>query len=149
MITLSIRIERLANSEGLPLPSYATQGSAGMDLTAAIPDEITLEPGERALIPTGFRIEIPAGYEGQVRARSGMALKRGIGIPNAPGTIDSDYRGEVGVIIINWDTEPQCILRGDRIAQLVIAPVVRAELIETVALEQTPRGEGGFGHTGF
>jgi dUTP pyrophosphatase len=149
LITLSIRIERLANSEGLPLPSYATQGSAGMDLTAAIPDEITLEPGERALIPTGFRIEIPAGYEGQVRARSGMALKRGIGIPNAPGTIDSDYRGEVGVIIINWDTEPQCILRGDRIAQLVIAPVVRAELIETVALEQTPRGEGGFGHTGF
>lgn len=149
MTSLSIRIERLANSEGLPLPSYATEGSAGMDLTAAILDEITLEPGERALIPTGFRIEIPEGYEGQIRARSGMALKRGIGIPNAPGTIDSDYRGEVGVIVINWDTKPQCILRGDRIAQLIIAPVVRAELIETSSLDQTQRGEGGFGHTGF
>jgi dUTP pyrophosphatase len=146
--TLSVRIERLAHSEGLPLPSYETEGAAGMDLRAAIEAPIELQPGERALIPTGFRIEVPQGYEAQVRGRSGLALRHGIGLPNSPGTIDSDYRGEVGVILINWGQEPHTVSRGDRVAQLVIAPVTRAELLETEALDRTPRGSGGFGHTG-
>jgi dUTP pyrophosphatase len=119
-----------------------------MDLLAACEDHITLQPGMRALIPTGLCVEIPSGYEGQVRARSGLALKQGLGIPNGPGTIDSDYRGEVGVLLINWGDEPQTIRRGDRIAQLVLAPVVRAAWIETERLEGTPRGSGGFGHSG-
>jgi deoxyuridine 5''-triphosphate nucleotidohydrolase (dut) len=148
MTSLPLRVQRLPHGAGLPLPAYATDGAAGMDLLAACEDHITLLPGKRALIPTGLCIEIPNGYEGQVRARSGLALKQGVGIPNGPGTIDSDYRGEVGVLLINWGDEPQTIRRGDRIAQLVLAPVVRAELIETEQLEGTPRGGGGFGHSG-
>jgi dUTP pyrophosphatase len=145
---IALMVERLPHADGLPLPSYATEGAAGMDLIAALREPLVLQPGDRAVVPTGLRIEIPEGYEGQVRARSGTALKRGIGIPNAPGTIDSDYRGELGVLVINWSREEQTIARGERVAQLVIAPVARAEVIETGSLSRTPRGTGGFGHTG-
>jgi dUTP pyrophosphatase len=145
-ITLSI--QRLPEAQDLPLPSYATEGAAGFDLYAAIPDSITLLPMERRKIPTGLRMAIPAGYEGQIRARSGLALQKGLGMVNAPGTIDSDYRGEIAVLIINWSDEPQTIRRGERIAQMVIAPVIRAQLQETATLQETVRGSGGFGHTG-
>lgn len=148
MARLTIRLQRLPHGEGLPLPEYATEGAAGLDLVAACEGEVKLMPGKRELIPTGFRIEIPAGYEAQIRGRSGLALKRGLGIPNAPGTIDSDYRGEVGVLLINWSDEPQTIRRGERIAQMVVAPVARAELIEADKLDGTMRGSGGFGHSG-
>ncbi|MCD6361747.1 MAG: dUTP diphosphatase [Armatimonadetes bacterium] len=134
--------------EGLELPAYATEGSAGMDLRAAIEDELVLEPGARALVPTGIRIAVPPGYEAQVRPRSGLALRHGITLPNAPGTIDADYRGPVAVIMANLGDEPFVIRRGDRIAQLVIAPVARAALEVVPELPRTGRGEGGFGHTG-
>jgi dUTP pyrophosphatase len=143
-----VRVNRLPEASDLPMPAYATQDAAGLDLYAAVPESVTLAPGQRRLIPTGIRVAIPPGYEGQVRARSGHALRRGLGMVNAPGTIDSDFRGQVCVILINWDQEPQTIHRGDRIAQLVISPVARAELIETDDLDETPRGSGGFGHTG-
>lgn len=143
-----IEVRRLPHAAGLPRPSYATEGAAGLDLVAASEADVTLAPGERAAIPTGLCIAIPPGYEGQVRARSGLALRRGLGMVNAPGTIDSDYRGEVMVLLINWSAEPQTVRRGERIAQLVIAPVARAELVECEALDATERGEGGFGHTG-
>ena len=120
-----------------------------MDLYAAVPEPITLNPGGRAQIPTGFRISLPLGYEAQVRARSGLALNRGLGMVNAPGTVDSDYRGEIRLIMINWSQEPQTICRGERIAQLVIAPVARVRLVPSDSLDETPRGEGGFGHTGI
>jgi len=145
---VTVAVERAPGTEDIPLPAYATDGSAGMDLYAAPESEITLPPGHRALIPTGIKIAIPSGYEGQVRARSGLAWKRGLGMVNAPGTIDSDFRGEVHIILINWSDEPQTIQRGDRIAQLVIAPVIRAELVEEKHLDLTERGDGGFGHTG-
>lgn len=132
----------------MPLPSYASEGAAGMDLYAAVPEPVTLMPGGRALISTGFRIALPLGYEAQVRGRSGQALNRGLGMVNAPGTVDSDYRGEIQVIMINWSQEPQTIRRGERIAQLVVAPVIRVELILSSSLEETRRGQGGFGHTG-
>lgn len=141
-------VERMPTARDLPLPSYSTEGSAGMDLRAAVTDPVTLKPGARQLIPTGIRIAIPEGYEGQVRARSGLALKRGLGMVNAPGTIDADYRGEIGVILINWSEEPQTVTRGERIAQLVISPIARAEITETDLLSDTKRGDGGFGHTG-
>jgi dUTP pyrophosphatase len=147
-MTIRLGIKRLPHAEGLPLPSYATEGAAGLDLCAAIDADTVIAPGERALIPTGLVMEIPPGYEGQVRARSGLALKHGLGMVNAPGTIDSDYRGEVGVILFNWSAEPQTIQRGMRIAQLIIAPVVHVMVEEGVAVEETARGEGGFGHTG-
>lgn len=134
--------------EGLELPAYATGGSAGMDLRAAVADDLTLPPGARALVPTGIRIAVPPGYEAQVRPRSGLALKHGITLLNTPGTIDADYRGPVGVIMANLGEEPFVIRRGDRIAQLVIAPVVRADLEVLPELPDTERGEGGFGHTG-
>lgn len=134
--------------EGLDLPAYATEGSAGMDLRAAVADDLTLPPGARALVPTGIRIAVPPGYEAQVRPRSGLALKHGITLLNTPGTIDADYRGPVGVIMANLGEEPFVIRRGDRIAQLVIAPVVRADLEVLPELPDTERGEGGFGHTG-
>jgi dUTP pyrophosphatase len=147
-IHMCVAIERLDYAKDLPIPSYATEGSAGIDLRAAVVEPITLARGERRLIPTGLRMAIPAGFEGQVRARSGLALRSGLGMVNAPGTIDSDYRGEIGVILINWSDSPQTISRGDRIAQLVFAPVARAELLEGPVGDETARGSGGFGHTG-
>ena len=142
-----LRVSRVPGAEDLPLPSYASEGAAGLDLRAALPSRLVLGPGERALIPTGLRLAVPAGYEAQVRPRSGLALRHGIVLPNSPGTIDSDYRGEVQVILWNAGPEPFAIARGDRIAQLVIAPVARVEL-EEAALDETPRGAGGFGSTG-
>ena len=130
----------------LPLPSYQTPGAAGADLRADV--ALRLEPGQRALVPTGFAIEIPPGFEGQLRARSGLALRSGVGLPNGLGTIDSDYRGELQILLMNWGAEPVEIQRGDRIAQLVIAPVVRAEFSLAETLSDTARAEGGFGHTG-
>lgn len=143
-----VEVERLAHGEDLPLPAYATAGSVGVDLRAAVAEELLLPPGGRLLVPTGLRVAIPVGFEGQVRGRSGLAARHGIGLPNAPGTIDSDYRGELKVILINWSDEPFTIRRGDRIAQLVFAPVTTAELVEVERVEDTSRGGGGFGHTG-
>jgi len=142
-----VRIARVAGAEDLRLPAPATAGSAGVDLPAAVDGEIVVEPGARVLVPTGFRVAVPAGFEGQVRPRSGLA-RQGLLLPNAPGTIDADYRGEVGVIVWNAGTRPFTIRRGDRIAQLVVAPVAHAEWEEVAELDATARGEGGFGHTG-
>ena len=145
-----LRVERLPHAEGLPLPAYETPGSAGMDLRAAVAEEapVTLAPGARALIPTGLRIALEPGFEAQVRPRSGLALKHGITCLNSPGTIDSDYRGEVGVILINHGQEPFVIRRGERIAQMVIAKCEQAAMVEVEALDDTARGAGGFGSTG-
>ncbi len=150
MTKTQIQILRLPHAEGLPLPTYETAGSAGMDLRAAVPEDqpIVLAPGQRVLAPTGLKIALPPGYEAQVRARSGLALKHGIVCPNAPGTIDSDYRGECGVILANIGAEPFVIRRGERIAQLVIARHERADWIEVETLDETARGTGGFGSTG-
>ncbi len=146
----AVQIQRLPHSEGLPLPAYETAGSAGMDLRAAVPQDkpLTLAPGQRVLVPTGLKIALPLGYEAQVRARSGLALKHGLICPNAPGTIDSDYRGECGVILANIGAEPFVIRRGERIAQLVIAKHERADWVEVEELDETARGAGGFGSTG-
>lgn len=151
-MSLRVHVARQDSADGLPLPSYATPGSAGMDLFAALDssEPIVLAPGVRALIPTGIRLQIPRGFEGQIRARSGLALRNGIALVNAPGTIDSDYRGEVRVLLINLGDDPFSIRRGDRIAQIVIAPIARAELV-VVPMDElgvTPRGSGGFGSTG-
>jgi len=145
---LPIRITRLRDAQDLPLPSQATPGSAGFDLHAAVESTITLEPGARTRIPTGFAIAVPEGYEAQVRPRSGLALRHGIVLPNAPGTIDSDYRGEIQVIVMNAGDTTFQIERGDRIAQIVIAPVVVARWEEVADLDATDRGAGGFGSTG-
>ena len=139
---------RITRQTANPLPAYETADSAGMDLRAHLEEPVILAPGEHALIPSGLRVEIPPGYEGQVRPRSGLALKRGLTVLNAPGTIDADYRGDVGVILINLSPEDQRIDPGDRIAQLVFAPVTRAELVEVEELEESARGKGGFGSTG-
>lgn len=149
---MRIRIRRLPNARDLPLPAPASAGSSGFDLRAAIDGELVLRPGERALVPTGLVMEIPSGWEGQVRPRSGLALRHGISVVNAPGTIDSDYRGEVAVILVNLGEAPFSLSRGDRIAQLVLAPVAPAASIEweeADALEPSARGEGGFGSTGL
>ena len=146
MTPIPIAIRRLPHGDGLPLPAYASQGAAGMDVVAA--EALTLAPGARAAVATGFAVAIPEGHEIQVRPRSGLALKHGVTCLNTPGTIDSDYRGEVKVILANLGQEPFAIARGDRIAQLVPAPVLRATLIETDALDDTVRGTGGFGSTG-
>ncbi len=138
----------LPHGEGLPLPRYASAGAAGCDLHAAVEEPILLAPGERAAVPTGIALAIPDGFEGQVRARSGLALRHGIACVNAPGTIDSDYRGEVKVILGNLGREPFEIRRGDRIAQVVFAPVVRAEIQRVDELPDSERGPGGFGSTG-
>jgi dUTP pyrophosphatase len=143
---ISIAIQRLAHGEGLPLPSYATTGAAGMDVVAA--EDVTLAPGGRHAVATGFAIAIPAGYEVQVRPRSGLALKHGITCLNTPGTIDADYRGEVKVILANLGDEPFHVARGERIAQLVPAPVQQAAFVEVDELDATRRGDGGFGSTG-
>jgi dUTP pyrophosphatase len=143
-----VAVLRLPHGEGLPLPDYATEGSAGLDLLAALAEAVTLQPGARALIPTGLTMALPQGYEGQVRPRSGLALKHGLTVLNSPGTIDADYRGEVQVIVINLGEEPVTVARGMRIAQLVLAPVTRASLEEVSTLPSSVRGEGGFGSTG-
>jgi dUTP pyrophosphatase len=144
-----IQITRVTQSAAdIPLPAYATEGSAGMDICAAVESEVVLEPGQTALIPSGFAIALPQGYEAQVRPRSGLAIKHQVGILNAPGTIDSDYRGEVKVILTNFGAKNFVVRRGDRIAQMVIARYERARWEERDELDQTGRGSGGFGHTG-
>jgi dUTP pyrophosphatase len=146
MPVIDLQIQRLDHGLDLPLPLYATDDAAGMDLYAAV--DVILAPGARGLVGTGIALAIPSGYEGQVRPRSGLALKHGVSVLNAPGTIDADYRGEVGVILINHANSEFIIRRGDRIAQLVIAPVTRARILEVTALSDTARGSGGFGSTG-
>ena len=143
---IRIAVQRLPHGEGLPLPRYATAGAAGMDVVAA--EDVVIPPTGRHAVATGFAIGIPDGYEVQVRPRSGLALKHGVTCLNTPGTIDSDYRGEVKIILVNLGTEPFPVRRGERIAQLVAAPVLRAELLEVRALDETTRGAGGFGSTG-
>jgi dUTP pyrophosphatase len=142
-----VKIQRLRDN-GLPLPSYQSAGAAGLDLLADLDAPLILAPMERSAVPTGIAVAIPIGYEGQVRPRSGRALTEGLTMVNSPGTIDSDYRGELKVVAINLGVTPVTIARGDRIAQLIIAPVARAEIVEVTDLGQTPRGTGGFGHTG-
>ncbi len=145
---LTVEIQRVPGSEDLPLPEYATPGAAGIDLRAAVPEPTTLAPGERRGIPTGIRIALPLGYEGQVRPSSGLARDHGIAMVNAPGTVDSDYRGELVVLLVNLGQEPVTISRGDRVAQLVVAPVTRVAWREVESLPDSARGQGGFGHTG-
>ncbi|OYW13802.1 MAG: deoxyuridine 5'-triphosphate nucleotidohydrolase [Rhodospirillales bacterium 12-54-5] len=147
-MTMTISVTRLPHASGLALPSYATEHSAGMDLLAAIDAPITLKPFERKLVPTGLQIALPDGYEAQIRPRSGLALKNGITLVNTPGTIDADYRGEVGIIMINLSDQPFTIERGMRIAQMVIAPYTRAQFSEVLELPSSERGTGGFGSTG-
>ncbi|SFJ15941.1 dUTP pyrophosphatase [Bosea sp. OK403] len=148
MVTIPVR--RVGHGAGLPLPAYESAGAAGLDLRAALAEEGTLvmAPGERIAVPTGLALQLPAGFEAQVRPRSGLAFRHGITVLNSPGTVDSDYRGEVTAILINLGQEPFTIRRGDRIAQLVIAPVTQANLVETTILDETARGAGGFGSTG-
>ncbi len=148
--TLDIEIQTLAHGEGLDPPAYGSAHAAGLDLMAALPQDraLTLGPGDRALVPTGFAVALPPGFEAQVRPRSGLALKSGLGILNSPGTIDADYRGEIGVILINQGTEDFTVNRGMRIAQLVVAPVARVAWRPVAALDETARGDGGFGSTG-
>lgn len=148
MSHVTLHIKQLRAESPNPLPAYMTPHAAGMDLYADIAAELRLAPGERALVGTGIAIALPEGYEAQVRPRSGLALKHGITMLNSPGTIDADYRGEIGVIVVNHGSEPFTIRSGERIAQLVVAPVVRAQLILVDELSETDRGEGGFGHTG-
>ena len=150
MGTITIEVLRLAHAEGLELPAYQSAGAAGLDLIAAVPESepMILAPGTRKLVPTGLVLQIPAGYEVQVRPRSGLALRHGITLLNSPGTIDSDYRGEVMAMLINLGAEPVTIERGERIAQIVVAPVVQAKLVEVTAVSDTARGAGGFGSTG-
>ncbi|MHB2167492.1 dUTP diphosphatase [Alsobacter sp. R-9] len=147
---VTVRVIRLPHGEGLALPNYASEGAAGLDLLAAIgeSEKITLEPGKWGLVPTGLSLQLPEGHEAQVRPRSGLALKHGITVLNAPGTVDADYRGEVGVVLINHGSTPFEIVRGMRIAQLVVAPVTRARLVEVENLDETRRAAGGFGSTG-
>lgn len=147
-MTIQIRVRRLAHNPDLPLPAYTTAGAAGMDLLAAVASPVTIEPGKRALIPTGLAIALPPGYELQVRPRSGLALRHGIVLPNSPGTIDEDYRGEIQVIVLNTGDAPFVVERGMRIAQAVLAPVVRGRWLEVDTLDATSRNEGGFGSTG-
>ncbi len=144
-----IRVVRLPHGVGLPLPAYATRGAAGMDLLAAVDGPIRLAPGGRALIPTGLRVALPPGHELQIRPRSGLALRNGIVLPNAPGTIDEDYRGELQVIVMNAGEEPFTVERGMRIAQAVLSPILHAVWEEADALDETIRAGGGFGSTGF
>ncbi|MGH9399256.1 MAG: dUTP diphosphatase [Thermoanaerobaculia bacterium] len=147
-MTIEVLVTVLPHGEGLDLPAYATPGAAACDLRAAVAEPMTLAPGQRALVPTGIAMAVPEGYEGQVRMRSGLALEKGLILPNAPGTIDSDYRGEIRVVVANISGEPVVIERGDRIAQLVIAPVARARFEKVDALPESGRGGGGFGSTG-
>lgn len=145
---VKLYIKRLPHNQDLPLPQYMSSHAAGMDLCAAVKEEIALSPGERMLVPTGLAIALPDGYEAQVRPRSGLALKKGISVVNTPGTIDADYRGEVGIILINHGREDFIIKRGDRIAQMVINKIEQPALVEVEELAETSRSAGGFGHTG-
>ncbi len=147
---ITVEVLQLPHGQDLPLPAYQTAHAAGMDLQAAVPDDapVTLAPGQRALIPTGLAIALPPGFEAQVRPRSGLAVKHGITVLNSPGTIDADYRGEIGVPLINHGDAPFVIRRGERIAQMIVAPVVQATLTRVAALSTTERGSGGFGSTG-
>src|SRR5882757_1099792 len=147
---IKVEVRQLPHGEGLPLPAYQSAHAAGLDLLAAVPDDrpIMLAPGKHALVPTGLVIALPPGFEAQLRPRSGLAAKHGVTVLNAPGTIDADYRGEVGVLLINHGDVPFSIRRGERIAQMVIAAVVQAELVPVTSLSQTDRGSGGFGSTG-
>ena len=146
---MKIYFKRLRGYAPVPVPQYMTPGASGMDLFASLEKEVTLEPGERRLIPTGISVAIPEGFEGQIRPRSGLAIQKGIGIVNGPGTIDSDYRGEIGILLINFGKESFIIRNGERIAQMVISQVFRATLEELEDLPATPRQGGGFGHTGI
>ncbi len=147
---ITVKIQRLPHAEGLALPAYQSAHAAGLDLLAAVPEDkpLLMQPGQRALVPTGLMIAVPPGHEAQVRPRSGLALKHGVTVLNSPGTVDADYRGEVSVILINHGDEPFTIRRGERIAQLVIAAVTRANLVAVASLPSTDRGSGGFGSTG-
>ncbi len=147
---IRVDIRQLPHAEGLPLPAYQTAHAAGLDLLAAVPESapLTLAPGKHAMVPTGLAIALPEGFEAQVRPRSGLAAKHGITVLNSPGTIDADYRGEIQAILINHGAEPFIIRRGERIAQMVIAPVVQATLVPVTSLNETDRGSGGFGSTG-
>ncbi len=146
--SVPVGVLRLAGGADLPLPTYMTAGAAGADVCAAVEEPVVLAPGERVLIPTGFALDVPEGYEVQIRPRSGLALRAGITLLNAPGTIDSDYRGPVGVIVVNFGREAFTVNRGDRIAQMVVAPVARGAFADVDAVGGTGRGEGGFGSTG-
>lgn len=148
MDKIPIKVKRLDDSTDLPLPSYESEGCSGMDIRASVKKAVILNPGEIRLIPTGLVVSVPPGYEAQIRPRSGLALEYGIGMVNSPGTIDSDYRGEIGIIVINWGQRPFTIRRGDRIAQMIITRVYRADIMEVEVLDSTQRGEGGFGHSG-
>ena len=148
MEKIPIKIKRLGDATDLPLPSYESEGSSGMDIRASVKEPLLLNPGEIRLIPTGLAVSVPHGYEAQIRPRSGLALKHGIGMVNSPGTIDSDYRGEIGIILINWGHRPFIIRRGDRIAQMIITKIYQAQVLEADVLDTTRRGEGGFGHSG-
>lgn len=146
---VEIKVKRISNEfSDVPLPAYATEGSSGMDIRAAIKEKFIIEPGKVALVPTNLSVEIPKGYEIQVRPRSGLAANHSVGILNSPGTIDSDYRGEIKIILMNFGDQPFTIHRGDRVAQLVVSKVYFAKIIETENLNSSKRGEGGFGHTG-
>ena len=146
---IRLKVKRIGDNRDIPLPAYESQGSAGMDIRASVKEPVSLMAGEIRLIPTGLAISVPPGYEAQIRPRSGLALRHGIGIVNSPGTIDSDYRGEIGILLINWGAEPFTINRRDRIAQIVISRVFQVDLTEMDDLDQTIRGKGGFGHTGI
>ncbi len=148
MSRVRLAVERLPHGRDLPLPQYMSPGASGLDLLAAVSEPVTLAPGERRLIPTGLRLSLPPGHEGQVRPRSGLALRHGVTLLNSPGTIDADFRGEVAVILVNLGEQPFTVQRGERVAQLVVAPVARVEWDEEGELDTTERGAGGFGHTG-
>ena len=145
---IKLPFKKIKGTEDLPQPSYMTSGSAGMDICAAVKDDVIVQPGSRVLVPSGLMVAVPAGYELQIRPRSGLAVRQGVGIVNSPGTIDSDYRGEIKVILINLGHDTVTISRGDRIAQMVLCPVPRAVLEEVDELPPTERNDGGFGHTG-
>jgi dUTP pyrophosphatase len=144
-----VKFKRLIEDIDLLLPTYKSEGSSGMDIRAYVKEPVLLRPGEIRLIPTGLAVSVPRGYEAQIRPRSGLAIRHGIGLVNSPGTIDSDYRGELGIILINWGSEPFTIRKGDRIAQMVISKIYRADTLEVNELDETSRGKGGFGHTGI
>ncbi|MBW2095583.1 MAG: dUTP diphosphatase [Deltaproteobacteria bacterium] len=143
-----IKVKRLDGQNRLPLPAYVSEGASGLDIRAAVKEPVELKPGDIRLIPTGLAVSIPPGFEAQIRPRSGLALRHGIGMVNAPGTIDSDYRGEIGIVLINWGKAPFVVRNGDRIAQMVISRTYRAKIVVADELDNTERGTGGFGHTG-